>query len=146
MFGHTTEPIEPKPKLPPAPSASEEQALIRFAFYCEESSLELAARLRVLVRSIMTGPDGLGRFRGRTALYPVSYADLHSQFEDYVAFIAMEGLAEGNPHICIIQNYLTRLLPADIDEQTPSQYHQHLIDRIENVIKVLSGTGADPSA
>jgi hypothetical protein len=131
------------PEHPQAPSASEEQALIRFAFYCEESALELAARLRVLARSISTGPDGLGRFKGRTALYPVSYASLRSQFEDYLAFVAMEGLSEGNPHFLIIQNYLAGLLPADIDREGPKQQHQDLISLIEDVTALLSERAMD---
>jgi hypothetical protein len=123
----------------PAPSASEEQALIRFSFYCEESALELAARLRVLVRSIMAGPDGLGRFPGRAGLFPVSYANLRSQFENYLIFLAVEGLTEGNPYFPIIQDYLVRLLPVDICQAIPLHSREELIAQIEEVMAVLTG-------
>lgn len=122
----------------PAPlSSGEEQALLGFAAHCEESALELAARLRVLARSMV---QGQGRLLGRAARFSVSYADLRNQFHSYLAFLATE---QATPHFAVIRNYLDTLLPANLDQRAQPQGCLTIIARLERVMALLcEPTGA----
>jgi hypothetical protein len=88
------------------------QAFHQLRLHAEELALELAARLRVLGKSLAATCPGKGDADGKRTGAPAAYAKIRRQLDGFFGSLAGSEFA-GNRHFLVIRDYLQATLPPE---------------------------------
>jgi hypothetical protein len=118
------------------------QAFHQLRLHAEELALELAARLRVLGKSLTAACQGPWAADGKTGS-PSAYAGIRRQLDGFFGSL-LDGDFADHPYVPVVRDYIQKNLPSELNGCGNANTCR--IEIVESVISLLSECACEQDA